>query len=175
MEYYIRSTWANTVIVDEKKQRPAFRETPTALDNRWITDEHFDFADGIYNQGYVAENQPVSRVASPRSAVCEASLLDRDRSHGAAGRSGARLPRPVPYVTGRHNDGFHQSIRHDHMEGRRLPRHAAECRQCRTVRRERTDQANLSGMDTRRNAEEKPSQVAVFNWKAKGPTARYGS
>ena len=45
--------------------------------------------------------------------------------------------------------------RHDHMEGRRLPRHAAEYRQCRTVRRERTDQANLSGMDTRRNAEEK--------------------
>ena len=58
------------------------------------------------------------------------------------------------------------------MEGRRLPRHAAECRQCRTVRRERTDQANLSGMDTRRNAEEKPSQVAVFNWKAKGPTTK---
>lgn len=74
MQQYVRGTWShNTVIVDEKIQRShgmnAYLETKTPLDNRWFTDENFDFAEGVYNLGYVAVNQPMSNVAHHREIL----------------------------------------------------------------------------------------------------------
>ena len=174
MEYYIRSTWAhNTVIVDEKKQAPAFRETPTALDNRWITDEHFDFADGIYNQGYVAENQPVSRVAHHREVlfvkphfwiVTDHMVPQGDQEHDYRALfhmspGDIMMDSTNQYATTTWRDGGF----------RVMPLNAGNVEL--SVVSGQTKPTYL-GWIPAGTQKKKPSQVAVFNWKAKGPTTK---
>jgi len=71
---YVRGSWAhNTVIVDEKIQRSHgmrnFFETTAPLDNRWLSNENFDFAEGTYDLGYAAPDKPMSDVTHHREIL----------------------------------------------------------------------------------------------------------
>jgi len=178
MQHYVRGTWAhNTVIVDEKIQRSYGMSQHYAakapLDNRWVTNAHFDFAEGTYDLGYVAADVPMSCVAHHREvlfvkprfwivvdhmAPCDEDEHDyRALFHMSPGA--IKVDDEKKYATTLWKDGGFRIVP------------LVSCGITLSVVIGRTDPYYL-GWVPAGSQQKKPSQVAVFNWKAKGPSTK---
>ena len=64
MQAYVRGSWShNTIVVDDRIQRSYgmrhHHQTREPLENRWVSNERYDFADGVYNLQYADRTKMV--------------------------------------------------------------------------------------------------------------------
>ena len=176
MQHYIRGTWAhNTIVVNEKIQRSYGMKhhftTNKPLDNRWYTDDQFDFADGLYNLGfadikvdYKVDHRREILFVKPNYWIVVDHLNPKDELehdyralfHMSPGR--VQIDDTNSPYTEWEDGGFRvMPVRKDDIN-------------LSIVRGQ--EEPYLLGWVPGGSQKKRPSTVAVFQWKAKGPTTQ---
>lgn len=177
MQQYVRGTWShNTIVVDERIQRSHGMKnhlvTKKKLDNRWVTNADFDFAEGLYNLGY-ADGEGMSHVAHRREVlfvkpdfwiVVDQLVPEDEEEHDY--RALFHLS-PEPIEVDEESKTASVSWEGGTFRVRPVQPNLVNLE----IVRGQTEPYYLGWLPAN-GQNKKPSEVAVYQWQAKGPTTQ---